>query len=170
MTSRRQKHADRLRDEAAAVVALLGSALGDYADWHAKLQAWADGAPFPSGGSGPSGRGGHSDPTARAALVEDATVHALTTTDRDYADLAAALRTALGAADRLGRQRAWVVNPAKPPDKPHLIFCENAKCQERVRDERGERAYDGLCPRCHKWRSRYGRDYPMREVVGRDAG
>ena len=104
-------------------------------------------------------------------MQDDQTALELIAADADFRALQAAIKHALSLADSLSRRRAWVVNPAKPEEKPHLLFCENARCQERVREEDGERAREGQCPRCAKWLSRYGHAYQMKEVIkNRTAG
>jgi hypothetical protein len=163
---REQHRADRIIIDYNAALPLILQAIADYGDWHDKLALWAE-AGYPSGSSGPTGVGGHSDPTARFALIEDRMAHELKRTRDDLDTLAAAVRVVLTSADSLARRRAWVVNPAKPPEKSYLIFCDNPRCQERIREEANERSRDGLCPRCYRHRDRYGRDYPMKEVVRR---
>lgn len=167
---RHQTRADRTLEDLALLPELARRALGDWGEWRATLKAWADGAPFPSGGNGRGGAGGHSDPTARAALAEDQTAWELIRADEDYKRAQDAVKAALSAFDSLVRRRAWVVNPAKPPEKSYLIFCENPRCQERIREELNERSREGRCQRCYRWSERYGREYPMKEVVRREAG
>ena len=167
---RHQADATRTLESLTLLVSIATPPLADYGQYRAILKGWADGAGFPSGGGGRGGEGGHSDPTARAALQDDQTAIELIALDQDFRRLQALTKEALIVAQSMSRRRAWVVNPAKPEEKPHLIFCENPRCQERVREEDGERAREGQCPRCAKWLSRYGHAYPMKEVVRREAG
>ena len=167
---RHQADANRTLESITLLASLAPQALTDWGQWRSVLKGWADGSGFPSGGGGRGGEGGHSDPTARAALQSDQTALELIASDADFRALQGAIKHALSLADSLARRRAWVVNPAKPEEKPHLLFCENAKCQERIREEEGERPREGQCPRCARWLSRYGRPYPLREVVRRGAG
>lgn len=164
---RHQTRADKILGDLDHALRDGRTALNDWGAWRAQLASWANAAGYPTGGSG--GGSGHGDPTAGAALATDPMLHELAGADRDLERLAGAVREALSAVDSLVRRRAWVVNPAKPVEKPHLVYCENPRCQERIREEAGEKAREGRCNRCDVWQRRYGREYPMKEVVRRGA-
>lgn len=129
-----------------------------------------------AGDGGPRGKGTHSDPTLSAAAQGLAGVwdDGARGWEQDPVHVNAVklcehmieadnhLRAAHAAAVRLGvygqRER-----------ESSLIECANPKCEKTMTGIGEDRAKDGRCPRCYKFRRRNGRDWTPNAIEGEDA-
>ncbi len=124
----------------------------------ARSAQWS--GPWSSGGAGPTGKGGHSDPTGSAALAGYPEDGRPDTTRKDnnperryHLRLTTAVRFATdNATDIVEVIHAALSKASK--ERP------TAECAEGRCDDTAEPGRQGRCPACAKWRQRWLAEHP----------
>lgn len=151
-----QRNAERLLLAGVLLWTRGGTALARSAQWS---------GPWSTGGSGPTGKGGHSDPTGSAALdgypEGDDEGHGTPDTRRRSNNperrYHLRLTTAIGFATDNATDIIEVITAAlTKPSTPRLTDeCTEIRC-----DDTAEPGRQGRCPACAKWRQRWLADHP----------
>lgn len=151
-----QRNAERLLLAGVLLWTRGGTALARSAQWS---------GPWSTGGSGPTGKGGHSDPTGSAALdgypEGDDQGHGTPDTRRRSNNperrYHLRLTTAIGYATDNATDIIEVITAAltKPSTPRPTDECTEIRC-----DDTAEPGRQGRCPACAKWRQRWLTDHP----------
>jgi len=156
---------DRTDLQKAAETILLAGALlwGSGSTALTRSEQWS--GPWSSGIGGPTGKGGHSDPTSSAALagypdcdengrpIPDTRRRDTNPERRYHVRLATAIRFATDNAEDIV-QVITAINQRAQPERPTDECCE-IRC-----DDTAEPGRQGRCPACAKWRQRWLAEHP----------
>lgn len=131
----------------------------------AKLDAYAAG-PQAYAPGGPSGKGGHSDPTGNAAARG---AHITDVWQRQYAEAWFAIDRAIKTIDRLTESAHGRADRRDRTSNDRLIpMCANPYCGDDINDlKAGEVPWRGRCERCAEYLRDNARDAGPRTIAAR---